>query len=117
MAFTYDITTDAGALRFRLGDTDSTAYAFEDTEITYLLTSGGTVKGAAVVGLRVLLSERARRVKRFALNGTSYDDTATIAALQSALKAAEVEAGSAALPVMTPVMLGLLPSNEGWESP
>lgn len=83
MAFTYDLTTDAGKVRLLLSDTDSAAYAFEDAEIDYFLTLGTTVKGAVVEGARTLLADKARRVKRFTLHGMTYDDTAAIAALKA----------------------------------
>lgn len=83
MAFTYDLSTDAGKVRLRIGDTDSAAYAFEDTEIAYFVTTGGTVTAAARLAVQTLMASKATRIKRFSLPGTSYDDTAQMAALQT----------------------------------
>lgn len=81
MAFTYDLTTDRGKARLKLSDTDSAAYVFEDEEIDYFLTDGGTVDGAVVVGARVLLASAARRTKHFAVQGLTLDDRHQVQAL------------------------------------
>ncbi len=39
MAFSYDINTDLGKVRFFLGDTVDADHVFEDDELTYLLTA------------------------------------------------------------------------------
>lgn len=38
MSLAYDVTTDVGKVRLIIGDTDATAYVFEDAEINYFLT-------------------------------------------------------------------------------
>lgn len=75
MAFTYDITTDRGKTRLKLGDTSSSAYVFEDDEIDYFLDVGSTVDGAVAEGLKVLIVDRARRAKSFSMQGLSLDDS------------------------------------------
>ena len=86
MATTYDISTDAGAVRLGIGDTGSgDAWVFDDAEIAYFLTKGGTVKGAQIEALRALLTAKSYRVKRAAANGVSYDDTAQLAGIKQAL--------------------------------
>ena len=85
MAFTYSLSTDIGKVRLKISDTVSTAYAFEDDEITAMLTEGGTVTAAVILALRSLLISRALRVKRASLPGVSYDDTAQIEGIRLAL--------------------------------
>lgn len=109
MAFTYDLTTDRGKVRLLLSDTDSSAYVFEDDEIDYFLTLGTTVKGAAVEGARVLLADKARRMKRFTLHGMTYDDTAAVAALQALI----AEYGGTMATAST--SLTLHPFDEGYD--
>ena len=48
MAFTYDISTNRGKVRFLVGDTDATDYFLEDNEIDYLLLVWTSVQTAAV---------------------------------------------------------------------
>lgn len=93
MSFSYDLATTAGQVRLRLGDTDSAAYVFEDAEIDYFASEGGTVNGALALALRTLLVSRAHRVKRATVHGLSIDDTAQIAAIREAL--AQLGSGSA----------------------
>lgn len=62
MAFTYDLTTNVGKVRFLIPDNDSTAYDFEDAEITHLLTlAGSNITGAAIKGCRQLARKYAKR--------------------------------------------------------
>lgn len=108
MAFTYDITTERGQVRLGLGDTTAAAFIFEDDEIDYFLSKGGTVTKATVEGLRVLLASKAHRVKRARVHGLSIDDTAQIAALQASITEL---GGLPTIGVMTPA---LLPSDRGY---
>lgn len=85
MSFTYDLGTDAGKVRLRIADTNSTAYAFEDTEIAYFLTEAGTVIGACRLALQTLLTDAARRERAFKLPGLDYDDKGRVTAIQVAL--------------------------------
>lgn len=82
MAFTYDLSTTAGQVRLTIGDTDSAAYAFEDTEIAYFVTQGGTVAAASRLAVQTLMASKATRIKRFSMPGMSYDDTAQMTALR-----------------------------------
>ena len=117
MASTYDITTDRGKVRFGVGDTSTTAgqYVFEDEEIDYALAASGSVAGAVVRCFRTLLANKSYRVKRYSDAGTSYDDTAQIAALKVALEAAEAELGATALPTANVGMSGLNPGDRSYE--
>ena len=78
MAFTYDITTNRGKLRFKLGDTDAASFAFEDDEIDYLLSSTSSQDDALIEGVKVLIAQYARRVKVFSVEGLSYNDTKVV---------------------------------------
>lgn len=86
MAFTYDISTPRGQVRLQLSDTTSTSAVFDDAEIDYLLTKGGSVDGATVAGARVLLGNRALRVKRVSDKDKSYDDTKQLEGLKALIK-------------------------------
>lgn len=87
MAFTYSLSTDIGKVRLRIADTTSTAYAFEDNEIEWFLTEGGSVIAAARLALQTLLIDAARRERAFKLPGVDYDDKGRVAALKVALSA------------------------------
>lgn len=63
MAFTYDLTTSRGKVRFKIGDTvkDSgprpNGSNYSDEEIDYFLTEAGTVDAAAALAFETLASE------------------------------------------------------------
>jgi hypothetical protein len=93
MAFTYSLATSVGQLRLALSDTNAAAYGFEDAELEYLLSAGGSHNGAVILGLRTLLVDSARRTKAFSVtatgNGpslTAYNDAARVAGLKEALR-------------------------------
>ena len=112
MAFTYDITTDRGRVRFNLSDTSASAYVFEDAEIDQMLSTEGSVDGATIACLRVLLVDKGRRPISFSMQGLSLDDTAQIDAIKEALK---VYGGD--LPSFAVVMPDLLPMDYGFDEP
>lgn len=67
MAFTYGgdpANSDLEALRFSIGDTDSTDQQFQDAELNHLLTAKGSVPGAAVEAVRRLIAKYARQVNK-----------------------------------------------------
>ena len=113
MAFTYDITTDRGRVRFNLSDTDSTAYVFEDEELDQILTTEGGVEGATAACLRALLASAARRAKYFAMQGLTLDSKSQVQSLQAALSAYEVNAG----PSVAVRMGGAIPQDRGFTEP
>lgn len=114
MAFTYDLTTDAGKVRLIIADTDSSAYAYEDAEIAYFLTAqSDDVTKAAYMAVRGLLADRARRVKRATMAGIAYDDTAQVSALRDLL--AELGKNTSAdMPTITAVSPVTLPMDEAY---
>ncbi len=56
MSYTYDISTDRGAVRREINDTDTANGKFTDAEVDYALTSGGSVGAAVVLCLEWLLA-------------------------------------------------------------
>lgn len=67
MAFTYDgdpAGSDLAALRFSIGDTDSNDQQFQDAELTYLLTTYGSVEKASVEAVTRLIAKYARLVDK-----------------------------------------------------
>jgi hypothetical protein len=86
MAFTYSLATSVGQLRLAISDTNAAAYGFEDAELEYLLSAGGSHNGAVVLALRTLLVDAARRTAMFNLPGMYYNDAGRVTALEKALK-------------------------------
>jgi len=62
MAFSYDLTTDRGKIRFLIPDTDADASYLTDDEIDHCLSQSGTVKLAAVMACNWLARRFAQRV-------------------------------------------------------
>ena len=85
---------------------------FEDDEIDYFLSSASTVDDGVVIGLHVLLADRARRAKSFSIQGLSLNDTAQIAAIQTLI---EIYGGDE--PTLAAVMPALMPSDAGFSEP
>jgi hypothetical protein len=71
MAFTYDLATNRGKVRFIVPDTDSTAPYLTDVEIDHCLNEAGTVKAAAVMACNWL-------ARRFAQRATFTADGLTV---------------------------------------
>ena len=111
MAFTYDLATDRGALRLRLSDTNPKGYGFEDAELDYFLSAGGSLDAATVLAVRVLLTDAARRAKSFSdgERQLSYSDSGRVAGLQAVLK---MYGGD--LPKATVIQPGPMPMDSGY---
>jgi len=60
--FSYNtaLTSDRDIVRFHTGDTDENAYFLHDAVIVYWLTEEASVAGAAIKGIRYILSQLAR---------------------------------------------------------
>lgn len=112
MAFTYDISTDRGKVRLQLGDTTDGSHVFEDDEIDYFLTVGGDVNGATAKGLRVLLTDRARRAKSFSMQGLTLDDSKGLQHLRELLS---MYGGD--LPTVQVRMGANIPQDRGFTEP
>ena len=111
MAFTYDLTTTRGKVRLQVADTTSTAYVFEDDEVDYAISTGGTVNDATVVLARILLANAALRTKYFSLKGLSFDDRHQVAAIQALI------AQYGGLPTLTVTMPEAQPWEDGFVEP
>ena len=74
MAFTYDLSTDRGKVRFLIPDTDSASAFLTDEEIDHCLTQAGTVKLAAVMACNMLARRFAQRVT-FEADGLKLQNT------------------------------------------
>lgn len=112
MAFTYDLTTDAGQVRFLLSDHREEGAAFSDAEVTDALTRAGSIEAACARLIRVLLADRSRRARVYAgsvTDGATYDDTAQVAALRDMLDV--YGGGSIRLPTVTIGTMGAHPSD------
>lgn len=62
MTFTYltNVSDDISKVRLLIGDKDCTDALLQDEEITYFLTAGGSVNGAAVIAARAIASNFSR---------------------------------------------------------
>lgn len=111
MGFTYDLATEVGELRLRLSDTNPKGYGFEDAELSYFLSSGGSLDAATVLAVRVLLTDAARRAKSFTdgERQLSYSDSGRVAGLQAVLK---LYGGD--MPTASVFSPGPMPSDSGY---
>ena len=99
MAYTYDITTNRGKVRFQIGDTTEAHGIYTDAEIDNALTEGGSVTGAVAYLLRQQKSVHAIR-----------GDSARVAAIDEALAAIGGD-----MPEITVTMPDLLPMDSGYD--
>lgn len=51
MSTTYDLATDIGKVRLKIGDTDTAAAQFSDEELQVFIDEGGTVNASAGLAL------------------------------------------------------------------
>ncbi len=63
MAFTYDLTSDAGKVRLLIPDTSETGYVFEDAEIAAFLALETDVRRSAALALETIASSQALTLK------------------------------------------------------
>ena len=74
MAFTYDISTDLGKVRFFLGDTVDAGHVFEDDELTWLLTAAeGDVYSAVAEAYRAWAGKAVRTDYAYKFGDRSMD--------------------------------------------
>jgi len=124
MAFTYDLSNDTGKVRLRLADTagessgaasTSNPYVFQDDEIALFLSDGGSVAGATIEGLKVLMLDAARREKSFDIKGVKIDDKGRLAALKVAYDLIAADEGD--LPTISVVMPSAMPWEDAFVEP
>ena len=95
MAFTYDISTDLGRLRFELADTREDSHGFTDEELNALLASEANIWAAAVVAIDMLIMDRARFARAFtSADGTQVNETTTLADLRAHREVLAKKAGT-----------------------
>ncbi len=63
MAFTYDLSTDAGKVRLLVPDNKAASYIFEDDEIDLFLALEGGIKKATAMALETIASNEALVLK------------------------------------------------------
>lgn len=82
MAFTYDLSTDAGKVRLIIPDNVSTAYVFEDDEIdAFLSLEYSNTRRAAALALETIASNEAYVLKVIELLDLKTDGAKTSDAL------------------------------------
>ena len=71
MAFTYDLTTSRGQVRFLVPDNEATAYDLSDAEVDWFLANmGGTVNAAAIAACKWLARKYSKKAS-FSADGLS----------------------------------------------
>jgi hypothetical protein len=82
MAFSYDLNTDVGKVRLLIMDNQSTAYLFEDGELSaFLLMEGDVVRRGAALALETMASNEAYVSKRIEILDLKTDGPAVAASL------------------------------------
>lgn len=83
MAFTYEVSTDAGKVRMIITDTDASSPLFQDDEIeAYLALKGGSILLAAASALDTIASSEALILKKIRLLDVTTDGPAVAKALR-----------------------------------
>jgi hypothetical protein len=86
MAFTYDISTNRGKVRFYVGDTNSSDYVLEDAEIDFLLTeNNGSVRDAAIGAAEAIIAELSRCPDSKSVGSLSLSFSSRIANLKGVI--------------------------------
>ena len=86
MACTYDITTNRGKVRLKVGDTSTTACVFSDAEIDYFLTQASnnvTLAAAALLkawAAKYTASATAEKIGDYSYNQKTVDNMLKLAA-------------------------------------
>lgn len=111
MSFTYNLATDVGRLRLRLGDTNSEIYVFEDAELTEFLTTGTDLAGGVREAIQTLMVSKAHRIKRATSMGLTIDDTEQVKELRAILAGL---GGTVTLPTVSVTFPARLPSDQGY---
>lgn len=93
MAFTYDLSTDAGKVRLLVPDNKFASYIFEDDEIDLFLALEGGIKKATAMALETIASNEALVLKVIKLLDVQTDGAKVSDALlkRSALLRSQAE--------------------------
>lgn len=84
MAFSYSLSTDTGKIRLLIMDNQSSAYLFEDDELsTFLTMEGGNVRRGAALALETMASNEAYVLKRITLLDLTTDGPAVAKELRA----------------------------------
>ena len=86
MAFTYDISTTRGQVRFAAGDTNEGAAIWSDAEVDYAITQGSTVSGAVVWLAKQRIAQLSRMPDESLEDGRSVSRANQLAALQALIQ-------------------------------
>jgi hypothetical protein len=98
MTITYDLATNIGKVRLKIGDTSTTAAHFTDDEITYFLTEAGNVINlAAAASLEAWAASLSENAESERIGDYSYSKKSAQNKLDLAAKLREADSN-------TPVM-------------
>lgn len=86
MAFTYDITTTRGKVRFAAGDTNEGAAIWSDAEVDFAIAQGSTIGGAVVVLARQRIAQLGRMPDESLEDGRSVSRATQLAAMQALIQ-------------------------------
>lgn len=86
MAFTYDISTTRGQVRFAAGDTNEGAAIWSDAEVDWAITQGSTVGGSVVVLARQRIAQLGRMPDESLEDGRSVSRAGQLAAMQALIQ-------------------------------
>lgn len=92
MAFTYDLSTDAGKVRLLISDTNQGNPVFQDDEINAFLALNDGVKRSAAAALDVIASNEAMVLKVISILGLTTNGAAVATALRDHAKQLRDEA-------------------------
>ena len=103
MAFTYDLATEIGQVRFKIGDVASSGAVLTDEEITYALAQCTSILQAAIMCVRSVLA-RYHPITDGGAGGLSLPRSQKSQQLRDVLRDLLTESGeSSASPVFTGV--------------
>lgn len=99
MAFTYDISTSRGQVRFYSGDTNSATYLLEDNEIDFLLTENNSnIKLSAADAVEAMIAELSREPNSKKVGNLTLSFDKRMEQLQTTLKNLRRSANKKAVP-------------------
>jgi hypothetical protein len=101
MAFTYDISTNRGKVRFKLADTTEDGAMFTDAEVDAALSEGGSIPAAVCVLARARIAWLMRRPDSETLpDGRSISRSGQLEAMRALLAQYGGASGAAVAPTL-----------------